>query len=83
MKISMSKRNGEPCLIFHIPECTYRQHDVYFEISGAVAWSHMIVDFSSISMQIVPEEGALTMQTQASSLVMHTPRVQEPCALNS
>jgi hypothetical protein len=48
-----------------------------------VVWSHMIVDFSSISMQIVPEEGALTMPTQASSLVMHTLQVQEPCALKA
>ena len=79
----MSKRNGEPCFIFRIPECTYRQHDVYFEISGAVAWSHIIVDFSSISMHIVSEEGALTMPTQARSLVMHTPWVQEPCALKA
>jgi hypothetical protein len=43
----------------------------------------MIVDFFSISMQIVPDEGILTMPAQASSLVMHTPRVQEPCALKA
>ena len=59
-----------------IPECTYRQHDVYVEISGAVAWSHLIIDFSSVLMQIVAEEGTLTMITQASGLVMHTPVVQ-------
>jgi hypothetical protein len=72
---------GEPCFIFRIPEYTYRQHDGYIGIFGAVAWSHLIVDFSSISLRIIAEEGTSTMPTQASGLVMHTRRVQEPFAL--
>ena len=83
MKISMSKRNGEPYFIFRIPECTYRQHDVYFEISRAVAWSHMIGDLSSVLMWIVVKEGTLTIPTQVSGLVMHTPMVQEPYSLKA
>nr|BAD35408.1 hypothetical protein [Oryza sativa Japonica Group] len=65
--ISMSKRNGESFTIFHIPECTYRQHDVYVEISGAVAWSHVIVDLCFVLMWVVTEEGILTTPTQIST----------------
>jgi hypothetical protein len=43
----------------------------------------MIVDLSSVSMRVVTEEGTLTMPTQVSGLVMHTPLVQEPCALKA
>jgi hypothetical protein len=64
----MSKRNGESFAAFCIPECTYRQHDVYVEIFEAVAWSHVIVDLSPILMQVVAEEGTLTTPTQASGL---------------
>ena len=66
IKISMSKRCGESFAAFRIPEYTYRQHDVYVEISKAVAWSHVLVDLSSVLMRIVAEEGTLTMPTQAS-----------------
>ena len=83
IEISKSKRCGEFFSVLRIPECTYCQHDVYFEIYGAVAWSHMIVYFSSISTQIVSEDDALTMLTLASNLVTLTPQVQEPCALKA
>ncbi len=66
IKISMSKRCGESFAAFRIPECTYHQHDVYVETSEAVAWSHVIVDLSSVLMRIVAEEGTLTKPTQAS-----------------
>jgi hypothetical protein len=79
----MSKRNGESFAAFCIPECTYHQHDVYVEISGAVTWSHMIVDLSSVFIRVVAEEGTLTTPTQASGSVLHTSRVQEPNALTT
>ena len=79
----MSKRNGESFASCRIPECTYLQHDVYVEISGAVAWSHVIVDISSVLMWVVAQVGILTMPNQVSGLVLHTPLVQEPCALKA
>ena len=83
LEISMSKRNGESFASCPIPECTYRQHDVYVEISRAVAWSHVIVHLSSVLMWVVAKEGTLTTPTQASGSVMPTSRVQEPCAVKA
>ncbi len=59
------------------------QHDRYIGISGTVSWSHMIGDLSSVLMWIVAEEGTLTMPTQASGLVMHTPLVHELYSLKA
>ena len=36
------------------------------KFAAAVAWSHVVVDSSSMLMQVLVEEGTLTMITQAS-----------------
>jgi len=83
----MSKRDVNIILplaaITYLSVLTASIVDGSFEIAAVVAWPHMILDLSPVSMWIIAEEGTSTMPTQASRLVMHTPRVQEPCSLKA